>query len=144
MSASSDTKALITCQLCTQKFELPVILPCGETLCKKHVHDRASILHSDDTLFSQGKFICMFCNEEHKIPAKSFPANKAIEKLLEMNLDKLDLGKAHRNAKISYTNLNAKLDVFVHLQNDPVYFIADYFSELINKVSQLTIGKKNI
>jgi hypothetical protein len=60
--------------------------------------------------------------------------NKAIEKLLEMNLDKLDLGKSHRNAKISYTNLSAKLDVFVHLQNDPVYFIADYFSDLTNKV----------
>lgn len=128
MATNSDTKSLVVCNLCKAKFENPVILPCGETICKKHL--------AEDESFNKTKFICIFCNEEHKVPEKSkcFPANKAIEKLLEMNLDKLDLGKAHRNAKLSYNNLNTKLDALVHLQNDPVFYINEYFADVINKI----------
>lgn len=129
MANNTDAKSLITCVICCAKFESPVILPCGDTICKKHL--------TDDEAFNKPKFICIFCDEEHKLPsgkANCFPPNKAIEKLLEMNLDKLDLGKAHRNAKVSFGNLSSKLDVFVHLHNDPIFYINEYFSDLINKI----------
>jgi hypothetical protein len=91
---------------------------------------------TEDDAFNKSKFTCIFCNDEHKLPERSkcFPVNKAIEKLLEINLDKLDLGKSHKNAKTSFISLSSKLKDFEHLQNDPLYYISEFFSDLQNKI----------
>lgn len=85
-------------------------------------------------LLNDKKFICDFCNTEHIIPENSFPANKAITKLLQINLDKLNRGEAFKNAKVSFDVLNSRLESFELVNKDPAFFIDEYFSDLINKI----------
>jgi hypothetical protein len=58
------------CKQCNRYFKSPSILPCGDTICKKHVIN--------------DKIRCPNCNQEHIIPEQGFPINKAI---LEMMAD---------------------------------------------------------
>ncbi len=71
---------------------------------------------------------------EHIVPEGNFPANKAITKLLKINLDKLNRGEVFKNAKLSFDQLTQKLESFELINKDPAYFIDEYFSDIINKI----------
>lgn len=73
----------MNCIECKNLLEYPVILPCGESICKKHIH-------TDKTTF-----FCQVCCAEHSIPGDGFPANKALEKFLV-------IGKTYSDAVIKF------------------------------------------
>lgn len=87
------------------------------------------MLYSNDK-----KFSCDFCNTDHVVPENSFPSNKIAQKMLTINLDKLDRGEAYKNARISFDIFSSKLEALELLNKDPAYFIDQYFSDLINDV----------
>ena len=71
--------SLIECLMCKNKFEQPVLLPCGHTVCKKH-----------STLNNQ--ISCAECDQTHEIPKKGFPENKLADRLIQYEFDQLDFG----------------------------------------------------
>ncbi len=83
---------------------------------------------------NEKRFSCDFCNNEHVIPENNFPSNKIAQKMLHINLDRLDRGEAYKNARISFDIFNSKLESLEVINKDPGYFIDEYFSELINDV----------
>ena len=111
---------LKTCEYCNREFETPVrlikiytrrdliiyfkvILPCGETCCKKHISD----------MFKEDHYniiICFFCNEEHHYSDKKnfYPENKLINKLIDLNAKSLDIEKCITESVDSYEQLKLK------------------------------------
>ena len=65
-------KGLLTCEYCKNVFDRPVLLPCGETVCFKHVKD----MYKEDT--DGHLIICFFCGCEHNVFIRGgyFPPNR--------------------------------------------------------------------
>lgn len=61
-------------------------------------------------------------------------ANKAIQKMLDINIDRLDRGEAYKNAKASFEVLNSKFETYELVNTVPAFFIDEYFSNVINEI----------
>ncbi len=75
---------IFSCKLCQGVLVDPIILPCGETVCKAH---RDQIC--------KGK--CIFCLEVHKAPQCGFPPNKIVKNLLEKRVNNINLNFSQLN-----------------------------------------------
>ena len=78
-------KRLIICKLCHETLEDPIILPCGKTICSKHLIDETN------------SFKCDLCDNLHDKTVDKFPVNQTVNELLQIcdeyvNLNSIDLG----------------------------------------------------
>jgi hypothetical protein len=80
------------------------------------------------------KFSCNFCNEKHTLKENKVSANKSSKKKLKTNIDILNRTAVFKNAKMSFDIFNSKLDSLDLLNKDPVFFIEQHFSDLINDI----------
>lgn len=113
----------IKCANCESTLSSPVILPCGHSVCKKHTCDDVN-----------SSIRCGNCGEDHMIPAKSFPENKALAMLIEAKIEKLDFGNFYLSAKTSCRHLNDLHLEIEALLKDPSFFIHQQVSDLKNKI----------
>jgi hypothetical protein len=116
----------IKCPICLSKYSKPITLPCGDTICMEHLANQSWTIDK--------KFKCDVCNNMHILPDEGFPINKTIEKMLQINLDKLDRGESWKNAKLAFDLLNLKFKSFEVIKNDPDFYIDEYFAEITNKI----------
>ncbi len=135
--ATGDGKNLLKCKICTAIFDSPILLPCGETVCKKHLNQVDLFEIVDD------RFECLFCGEEHKIPSNGFPYNKALEQLVQYNLDQIELGDAYKGAKISFENFNLKIETLEKIKIDPGGYINEHFSDIMDEIDARRIKLKS-
>jgi len=71
--------ALFNCTLCKGVLVDPIILPCGETVCKAHTDE-----------ISNGK--CMLCSGTHSLfPKEGFLENRIVKDLLENRANEINL-----------------------------------------------------
>ena len=113
----------IKCVICHEILESPVILPCSDTICKKHVsNQRSDIIR------------CEKCGIEHKIPNNGFTALPFLEVIIKSEIANLDLGSVHKEAKKSCESLEKALNEFQVLLNDPYFYTHERISELKNSV----------
>ncbi|XP_060600774.1 tripartite motif-containing protein 59-like [Ruditapes philippinarum] len=93
------SESLITCQLCTDKFESPRILPCQHTFCKKCVVSLLTMHCLDDNGNTRKtSFPCPNCRRECKIRQKGkhsieahlkcFPESLLLNTVLESVVEK--------------------------------------------------------
>ena len=93
MSKVNEFKDTFKCKFCKGILEIPIILPCGETICKK---DLPSLF------INSNKCLCSFCGEEHEQLDKDFPSNKNIQKLLDLQVDQFNYCQVYlRNVKFA-------------------------------------------
>ena len=53
---------------CNKIFNNPVILPCGNRICKEHVDELIQEIKEEN-----GKYVeCLFCKDQHKIKKNGF------------------------------------------------------------------------
>ena len=64
------------CSFCNNKFDHPILLPCNESICFKHVEEIESNKSID----------CPICSECHTIPENGFPPDAKRELLLSVNI----------------------------------------------------------
>lgn len=112
--------SLIKCPSCEKTLEHPVVLPCGDTICKSHV--------------VRGTIKCPKCDADHDIPEAGFPINSLVEELLKNELAKLDLGPGHKVAVESFKELKKILEQIKRIQDDPKLEINCVISDLKNKI----------
>ena len=117
----------IKCTTCKEILKLPVSLPCGHSICKGHVNKA-----SEENMTNQ--IHCAKCNEFFEIPVNGFPRNRAVEDLLEKNIEKIDLGEEHKSAFDKCSLFNDLLERFKKIKNDPDTRINEEISELKNQV----------
>ena len=123
----SDT---MKCPTCMKILNLPVILPCGHTICKEHV-DKA--VENNETNIK-----CKICIESYVIPPNGFVRNRALESLLEKETKKVGFGENFRvyykSTKETLESFEEFLDELSRIKNDPEMKIQTVISELKNKV----------
>ena len=123
---------LIKCPQCKEIFKLPVILPCGHSICKHHVDDVINDISND---IENKNIECQICQRFHKISeSDEFAPNKTIESLLEKNMAKIDLGEEYKSAREKCKIFGDLLETLNKIKNDPELRINTVISELKNKV----------
>ena len=120
-------KRLIICKLCHETLEGPIILPCGKTICSKHL------------LNETNNFKCNLCENSHDKTLDKFPVNQTVNELLQIcdeyvDLNSINLGKEYNLAKEKLKHLNDLINESELLIKDPAFYINDYFSKLRNEV----------
>jgi len=115
--------ALFNCKLCKGVLVDPILLPCGETVCKAHTDQ-----------ISKGK--CMLCSEMHYVPPKEgFLENKIVKNLLENRANKINLNFSQfKDYNKIIQDLNNNLKEIETIRKDPENYISHYFSELTIQV----------
>ena len=116
------------CNICEERLENPVGLPCVETICKKHVNQ---------FLNSSNNFECPFCNEKHSLPPNGFPIEKRINEMLNYQIDKIDfhnINPKFKECRKALNELNCQIDELKMIEENPEGFICNYFEKIINQV----------
>jgi len=114
--------ALFNCKICKNVLVDPILLPCGETVCKVH-QDKVS----------KGK--CMSCSGTHTVPKEGFPENRIVKNQLDLGANKICLNVSQFNDynKI-IQNLNNNLKEIEAIRKDPKNYVGEYFGELTRQV----------
>ena len=84
------------CEICNEIFEQPILLPCGKTICNKHVSDMTNTSKRIKTEVSDERKVkihCSLCHCDHIQPIDGFEIDKSIEKLIELNSEKINFPK---------------------------------------------------
>ena len=116
----------IKCKSCDEVISQPVILYCGHSICKYHV---------DIAVEENQKLIkCYICDESFDIPTKGFVRNRALENLMEVDIDELDLGEEYNSAFDKCNYFGDLLEQLSPIKNDPETRIHTVLSELRDKV----------
>lgn len=116
----------IKCKSCDEVISQPVILYCGHSICKYHV---------DVAVLENQKLIkCDICDESFDIPIKGFVRNRALESLMEVDIDELDLGEEYNSAFDKCNYFGDFLEQLSPIKNDPETRIHAVLSDLRNKV----------
>ena len=68
---------LFNCKICKDVLVDPIILPCGETVCKAHTDE-----------ISKGK--CMLCSGTHIVPKEGFLGNRIVKHQLDLKINKIN------------------------------------------------------
>ena len=113
----------IKCAICLEILESPVILPCSDTICKKHVTNQTNDL-----------IRCEKCGIEHSIPTNGFPTLPFLEEIIKSEIGQLDFGSVHKEAKKSCESFEKALKEFEVLLKDPYFYTHGKISELKNIV----------
>ena len=114
----------IKCAICREILESPVILPCYDTICKKHV-----INHINDV-----NIRCEQCGVEHQIPTNGFHPNNALKEIIDAEIANLELGSVHKEAKKSCESVEETLKELETILKDPHFYTHEKISELKNAV----------
>jgi len=115
-------KDLFNCKLCKGVLKDPIILPCGETVCK---------VHSDE--ISKGK--CMSCSGAHLVPKDGFLENRIVKHQLDFEINKINFNfSKFKGYQKIIQDLNKNLKEMEAIRNDPENYIPEYFGELTRQV----------
>jgi hypothetical protein len=114
-------ESALKCVECGSILECPVILPCSDSVCKKHIEPDSKEFH------------CMQCDLVHPKPSRGFPENRSLRILLEAKIQKTKFTPQYKSASTSFRNLAKSLDDLRLLQKDPHYFVNKKISELKNE-----------
>jgi len=121
------SNSMLICIVCNQKYVSPISLPCGETVCERHVKENRLLVEDH-------KIQCpiMLCDEGiHVIPKGGFKANRHVEILLQ---EAKEISEKHQMAKDSVNRLNSKIVDIEILIRDPEKHIYDYFQKVRNEI----------
>ena len=103
------------CKECNLFFESPICLPCGDTICQKHIESDI--------------YNCFICKKEHPRPEYGFPLNNVVLKLMRQGSH---LNETKRMVVNSLNEL--KLVLKKHDSIKPNEIITDYYRNLKDKV----------
>jgi hypothetical protein len=124
-----QVKNLFDCEQCNQLLVDPVALPCGNSLCKRHLDDLL-----ENTPTEMNKFECELCEKKHSIPEDGFAINKRIQNALNIKLSTLKLNPVYEECKTEINEAKMNIQMIENLDKDPENFIFEYFEKLKRQV----------
>jgi hypothetical protein len=102
-----DINELLTCPACRARFEDPVILPCGDSICLN-----CEILIREESNYYQ-HYRCPVCKMTHKnLIMSQLPRNKLIENLLKLKAGEVHRNKSVKDLLMNLKELQLKIDLF--------------------------------
>ena len=114
-----NVESLVVCQYdgCNMIFQDPITIPCGNSLCKKHLEKFVD------------KFECNFCQQVHRIPENGFFTSHIINQIVDKYFESDPL---RREIKSLFDTLNSI--IYENEKLDPEEYVFDHIREIINKV----------
>jgi hypothetical protein len=70
------SKSQMTCSYCSKIFKNPIVLPCGDFICRYHLKERDVV--------KQNKFKCKKCNDKFSDKTNRFKSNNELTRLIEI------------------------------------------------------------
>lgn len=116
---------MIKCASCKETLKLPVVLPCGHSICKHHVDQVTNNTR-------EKKIDCENCSKSYSIPVDGFAPNRNLEIALELDINEID--EENFKAMEKCARFSELLDEFNRMKNDPEMRIHTVLSDLRNKV----------
>ena len=121
----------LVCSSCSQVYDLPKLLPCGNTICTKC---ERLMLHKNDN----GRYVCSLCGDVHFSKANILPINKTVNELLCLVPCKVYRGRLHEEAVASLIHLRKSIDIFtLEYENKPTA-IDNYCNQLKYEIKRHT------
>src|SRR5579871_2336387 len=112
----------IKCVNCKNVLKSPILLPCTHSICKHHVNESMAIC-------------CGECASDHQIPKNgSFLENAGLAKIICANIENLDFGETHKQAKKHCNNLCDSIKLLEDVINDPSNIIYEQISALKSEI----------
>jgi hypothetical protein len=100
----------VKCSECSFIIQSPLKLPCGKSICQKHVTE--NIVH------------CRSCNVIHAVPENGFSFNNAIQLLIDINLGNF------KQANKACDTFRAAIDELENMNKEPMSHIEKTINEL--------------
>ena len=124
-SQNKNLNEFIICKVCKKYLKDPVLLPCGENVCKQHVD-----LNEAENKSKYCNYKCELCKEIHQILSTGF-SNKVLVKILKFNIHSYKDSIKVQKAVNKFDKVIKELSL---LCKDPANFIVDYFSASKSKI----------
>jgi IS1 family transposase len=120
-----EMKDLLNCPHCKKRFSLPMVLPCGNSICRVCLD---SLVIQNQA--NKGMFACPICNLTHEEPAGGFPLNLTIIKILERQQKEFYRGAKAEKLKSYLKNIQIEINDSIYLLDNAVEKIKNYFNYL--------------
>jgi hypothetical protein len=124
-------KTLFDCSLCNQLLVDPVTIPCGNSICKKHLPDEVLVEGSNN---SEKSFKCGICQVEHAVPKEGIVVSILIQNALDVKFNTLKHNPVYEECKNVIIEAQSNLTQLEVLDKDPESFIYEYFEDIKRKV----------
>ena len=128
-----DISKELVCPKCTNRFDDPRTLPCGNSLCQMCILNH----QVDNQTKTMNKCFC--CQENHPLPKEGeFAKNKFIIKLLEKKPTEVKRGTLGEQLKKSIKTLTDKKDELENYLKSGDQKVSDYLSEIRTQIDLIT------
>jgi hypothetical protein len=122
-------KSQLTCSYCSRIFKDPILLSCGDSICRQHLKEKDVV--------KQNKIKCVKCNEEFGVKNNEFKSNEAISKLIEsqsyLSVDEI---KLKHELEVSIKKFFEFYDEFSQNKSKLESDVFDHFHEMRFKIDQ--------
>jgi hypothetical protein len=108
---------LVKCSECKYLLSNPIVLPCGNTVCLKHIPQQAQHIYD-----------CHSCKIGHEVPDNGFASNKLASQLIDQYFGQ------YKRALASCESLKSTIDELESLKKNPQSHINEKVDKLMNKI----------
>ena len=123
-----QVKGLLDCEQCLQLLVNPITIPCGYSVCKKHLDELL------ENSMEENKFQCVLCQRQHVVPIEGFVINRRLQDALEIELNKFKPSQVYENCKMELNDAKDNVAKIEALEKDPEFYIYEYFEEIKRQV----------
>ena len=124
-----QVKNLFDCEQCNQLLVDPITLPCGYSVCKRHLDEL--LVNAPKEM---NKFECELCEKKHFFPEDGFAINRRIQNGLDIKLNSLKLNSVYEECKKKINEAKYQIQKIEILEKDPENYVFEYFEELKRQV----------
>jgi hypothetical protein len=139
MEMFKSKKSQLTCSYCSKIYKDPIILPCGDSICREHISERDVVKENRIKCKK-----CKKCNKESGVKSNTFQSNQTLKKLVK---DRTHLSKGEINLKqeleVSVGKFFELYDEFAQNKNKNESDVFDHFQEMCFKVDEQREELKN-
>lgn len=144
MALQDDLKKMLTCSYCSNLYENPIILPCGETICRKDLVDLHMKSNDDANKFKH--FTCPYCSYLHEEPVTGFHEDRNLKNIIDFHMKEITSHKceSYRAAKVNMTKLNDAYKEYNNLLQMPHLYLDKQFLKLKKEIEKNREENKSI
>lgn len=118
-------KAAIKCANCNKVLSIPVVLPCGHSICREHTKN----------IENNKQLLCHKCGKTHKISKQQeFPVNEPLMDMINAQIESVNFGHVHQATRDSCSQLSEQLMLTETILNDCECFLHDWITDSKNRV----------
>jgi hypothetical protein len=122
---SNKIESKLNCSSCSIKYDIPKILPCGDTICNRCETKMIKVMKS---------YTCISCKKQHPIEVNGLPVNKIIKELLNLESEEIYRGALHEETKKLLIKNNESIKELRAINENPNEIVEQECNNLIDRV----------